>query len=440
MSDPLPAPPPVGAPIAYRPISGFAIAGFAAACLLGLLMLGMAAVALYQGAPFYLPIWAVLPAAVVAAGLSLLARGQIRNSEGTQAGEKLAGAGIWLSLLTGLGYGVYYYVTMLAVTSQANAFLTQPGDGSGFFPHLQNAAESKTDLHAAFLLTLPPTARGAVRPEDELGMLRQHDQSKPDGSAGQLTLFRKHPLVRLVVTAPPGSVHVEPLGVQNWDYENRSYTVRRGYRITTPEAEVEFSLPAASSEGEAAGEQRRWFVPLQVVGKPSEKNIKLTKLGDGLQRIRNQSRGTLFLWKNALNEGQPFAFAQKDATNWERLPLAETQRGYVKGALQDLFAAKRVARLGGLMFFFEQESGLGDWKKTEDAKWQMAHDFRLTLVARGAEPAYSIEGQMVMETAAALDPTALSGAPGEVACDIRHIIITRAAPQPEKKGPPPPPP
>src|SRR5437588_7377155 len=109
-------------PVVYRPLSGLAIAGFAAACLFALLVLGVAAVAFFQGAPFfYSPLVMLIPAAGLV--LSLIARNQIRSSEGTRAGEPLARAGIWISLFTGLGYFVYYYVTGLAVTSQANAFL-----------------------------------------------------------------------------------------------------------------------------------------------------------------------------------------------------------------------------------------------------------------------------------------------------------------------------
>src|SRR5438876_623304 len=110
MSEPLPTAPPVSEPTVYRPISGFAIAGFAAACLFAALVLGVAAIALIQGVPFFYSLWILL---VPAAGLvlSLMARSQIRSSEGTRAGERLAGAGIWLSLLPGLGYLVYHVVS-----------------------------------------------------------------------------------------------------------------------------------------------------------------------------------------------------------------------------------------------------------------------------------------------------------------------------------------
>src|SRR5258708_2858064 len=133
MSDSLPTPPPTSAPIAYRPISGFAIAGFVAGCAFAVLMMAMAAVALLQGAPFFFSPWIlVVPAA--GAVLSLVARGQIRGSEGTQAGERLAGWGIALSVFTGLRYGVFYPVTASARTPQANRLPIDLSPDAGFFP------------------------------------------------------------------------------------------------------------------------------------------------------------------------------------------------------------------------------------------------------------------------------------------------------------------
>ena len=67
---------------------------------------------------------------------SLIGQKQIQNSEGTRAGAKLARLGIWLSLLSGLGYLSYYYVTGLALQSQANAFLMEKSEDGGFFPRL----------------------------------------------------------------------------------------------------------------------------------------------------------------------------------------------------------------------------------------------------------------------------------------------------------------
>jgi hypothetical protein len=432
MSTPFPPSPSVGEPIAYRPVSAFAVAGFSVAVLCALLVSLATVVALYQGMPFFYPLWLVLIPALGGFTLSLIARSRIRSSEGTQAGERLAAAGIWLSLLFGLGYAVYDTVTGFAVEQQANAFLAELGPDAGFLPHLAKASASKSELHAAFLLTVLPTSRTAgVRPEDEAAMLRVYD-SKPDGSPGALSNFRKNTLVRILSTAPVGAVQYEPLGVQAWSYGERSYRVRRLYRISTPEVVFEVSLPAASSEGETAGEPRRWYIPIQTVGRPTDRQAKRTPFGEGIKVVRFNTATTLQQWANALNLGQRFnEFAQKDKTNWDTLPLKDKQ-GYVKARLQDLFASTEPRRLLSLSFAFEEESGYGDWKITEDKKVQIMHQIRLTLEARGSEPIYAVDGNVVVETTEPIDPAQLTTVQ-ELPCTIHSFTITRAAPMLPKK-------
>jgi hypothetical protein len=434
MADTLPTPPPVGAPITYRPLSGFAVCGFVLACLFALLVLIAAAVALYQGVPFFYSAWVLL---IPASGLvlSLVARGQIRNAEGTRAGDALAKLGIGLSVMFGLGYFAYYHVTGLAITSQANAFLTEVQPDSGFFPHLVKAASSKTDLYAAFLLSLPVTERGTSRPEDHNSMQRLYDKSNVDGSAGPLTAFRNHTFVRLILTTPPDQITIEPLGVQGWEYESRSYRVRRTYRVTVPEGWVDFSVLVQSNEAEAAGEQRRWFVLLSRLYKPRDPNaLKLTQLGEGLQKLRDGSRAKLEAWKTGMNSGDVFAFADVDQTRWsDVLPADEGEQ--FKKRLAALFASSDLHRLMGLNFLFQDEF-LGGWKTTPDNKVLMEHLFRMPLEARGADPTYYVEGRIDVETKDPVDPRALRDNPANIEWVIRGITITRAAPVLAKKPSP----
>src|SRR5262245_15411987 len=107
----------------YRPLSGFAVAGFAAGVVFAGIVFISAVLALVQGIPVFFPMW-VLSVAAAGVVLSLLGQREIRNSEGTRAGEALARAGFWLCIVAGLGYLSYYYVTGLALTSQAHQFLT----------------------------------------------------------------------------------------------------------------------------------------------------------------------------------------------------------------------------------------------------------------------------------------------------------------------------
>jgi hypothetical protein len=439
----MPPAPPAAEPIAYRPVSGFAVAGVALGGLFAVMVIVAAIFGLYQGAPFFYPSWiVVLPAAGLV--LSLVARSRIRGSEGTQAGETVASWGIWLGLLFGLGYFVYFQVTGQAVTSQANAFFMDLGPDSGFFPHLQNATAKKTDLYAAFLLTLPATGRGNIRPEDEAGIIRAYETSGPDGTPGKLANFRDHVLVRFLTTPDPKDVRIEALGVQGWDYEDRSYKVRRLYRFTTPEAVLDMAMPAWSTEGESAGEPRRWWLPLPLIGRPSDKQIRRTPFGEGLSVIRFSMTNALFRWQQALNDGHSFreaadpagqrTFADADTTPWASLPLAEPQRGQVQARLQDLFNAKDTRRVAMLTFLFAEEQGLGGWKITEDKKVQIAHGFRMPLDLPGKEDRFYVTGRIIMETKDAVDPVALGAAPREVECVFRSIAVTRAAPITARKS------
>src|SRR5262249_17858858 len=172
MSEPLPQPenpgletnikagPPLAPPsepgAGYRSISGWAIAGFALGALFTLLVVICALVAFYQGAPFFFRPWILmflLP--TLGVFVSLYAQWHVRNSEGTLAGAKLAQWGFRLSLVSGLVYSSYYFVTGYAVTSQANAFVMEEGEETGFFPRLRKGADNPVEFNKAFLMTLP---------------------------------------------------------------------------------------------------------------------------------------------------------------------------------------------------------------------------------------------------------------------------------------------
>jgi hypothetical protein len=432
----LPVPPPPPAELAYRPISGFAIAGFVVASLFALMVLAATVVALYQGAPFFYPVW-VLIVPAVALVLSLVARNQIRASEGTRAGEKLAARGFWISLLAGLGYFVYYYVTGLAITSQANTFLTEAVDkDSGFFPHLQKFADnpdSRTDLYYAYLFTVPIASRAGARPEDEVSMLRAHDQSTPEGIPGAINMFRKHYLVRYITAAPGNQVKIEPLGVQSWEYESRSYKVSRIYRITTPEGTVEIPMHVQSSEGEAAGEQRRWFINLPRTGRPTEKQIKLTRLGEGIRALRISAGMDFVSWKTRLNEGQSFDLTKVDqSTRWDRLGLNDEQRKYIKQRIEDLFAGTETTRLHAMHIAYEDEMvPLGGWKVLPDNRVQIEHVVKLTLDPQKAknQPPYHTEAMVLLETKVPVDALSYAEAPDpHLVWEVRDFRFTRIAP------------
>jgi hypothetical protein len=295
-------PEPSGDALVYRPLSGLAIAGLALSLVYTVMVVVSAAAALIEGAPFFLAGWTVL-LAVAGAGLSLLARWRIRTSEGTRAGLKVAQWGLWLSVVSGLGYTAYAMATAAAIKQQANRFLTEPGEDAGFFPHLQ-----KGEVNAAFLLTQTPSRRSGSNPGDDEKMRRQFDTALgPNSPTGMLTMFADSPLVRLFEQArlTKDPVTVEPAAVRGWGYEAKGYKVERTYSIgvgtQAPEVTVELLVTVKSVEAEGTGAGRKWFVDW------SQSYILKTQdspAGLKINQLRWDARGFVDAWLAKLNQGQ----------------------------------------------------------------------------------------------------------------------------------------
>lgn len=359
------APASSGDVIDYRPLSGYALAGFIVSVVFALLVVVTTLIALAQGLPFFFPFWVVLLAAVGLV-LSLLGQQQVRNSEGTRAGLALARAGFWTSLFTGLGYFAYYYVTGLAVTSQANHFLlVNDSPTNGFFARLEKQ-DDPVELRSAYLFTLPANQRGGAKPQDAAAMAVVHDQPGRDGSPGRLTAFARSLLVRAFHkgTLGLGPAVIEPLGVHSWGFESNSYKVARNYRLRSPEVEMEFLIPVQSTEGDAAGQMREWFVSFNAVQMDPAKR-KFTALGDGIRELRNQATLKVFDLAQRYAKALPCPEFRPEDTDWDALiPVAEP-RAEVKQIISDLFQGKPQARA---QIFPPPHDNIGDWDKTRDGK------------------------------------------------------------------------
>jgi hypothetical protein len=365
MADPSPVLPQSSESLAYRPIAGLAVAGLALACLYTAMVAISTTVALVQGNPFFLPNWMVLLAAGGAV-VSFLALRQIQNSEGTRAGTGLARWGLWLSIISGLGYTAYANVTGLALKQQAHAFLTEKDQegASGFFPRLQEG--SPREFYAAFLLTVPPHSRRDIDPGNEAEMEKRFDLATK-GAQSQLSVFREHLLVR----ALKHGGQVEPLGVQDWKYENRSYQVFRTYRVTTAEVLLELVIPVLSAEGGEAGEQRRWFLNLQQVRKTAE---QLTPKGGALMSYRKLSRGPLEAWLASQDPDDTRVFTDK--TNWEKVVPKEALRQAVRDRVTETFLGPAKKRPENLQI--HSDDYLLPWKDVQ-GKLRLTHPFLLRL-------------------------------------------------------------
>lgn len=393
----------------YKPISGMALVGLFFAVVFAALVLLSVGVGVVKGAPIFYPIWLlVLPIAGFV--LCLAARNQIVGPESTRAGLPVARWGLVIALFSGLGYAAYFVTVGMAVSKQANDFVTgEPQPDSGFFTHLMKAAKTPIDLDAAFLLTKPPSARIRLRSADDDLLRTTYDQPTVDGGAGELSRFRRSMLVRMLVRAGDQATF-EPLNVREWDYEKGSYKVSRAYRIVTPEAVLDAILQAESAEAETEGRLRQWSLNLNRTHVSAS---ELTPLGKAIDRIQMQSR--LFLeseWRAKLKDAKPVVdFDTIDKTDWKRLAadavdLAPPQ----KNRFAEHYRAKAKAVFSGGSFdgfTIRDEPGSWPlWGRDGQGRFWIDQPIRMTLGGGVDLPALTAEGHIRLRTKDALDPAA----------------------------------
>jgi len=396
-----------------------ALAGFFLSCLFTGIVVLSAVVALVKDIPILLPRWA-LGLAIVAAIVCFLAQRRIRDSEGTLAGMVLARWGLWLSILLGVTYFVFIWVTGLALAKQANDFLTvQSDEDTGFFPHLRKAGKNRTELYQAFLLSLPTTSRGGSKADNEERMLFQYDQPGKDGEGGNITKFSKNPLV-LALSKNGDTVQIEPLAVVDWNYENNSYYVVRNYRFTTPDMVIESAIPVQSSEGTVEGEQRKWFVPMNRVVKFN--HIRPTPLGEKLLALRFYSKQFLDKWREEFLEGKPAIEYKESDTDWTKiLPKEDLKREHVKKMLGEIFRCERKAPY---QMFFITDENFADVRKV-DGRIEIIHPMKMILPASDLSPNFNLELEFVTATK---EPVNLDAPVTRfIEWEIRHIRLIRAA-------------
>jgi hypothetical protein len=331
---------------------------------------------------------------------------------------KLAKWAIGLSVVLGLICLPYSFVTELALTQQANSFLMDDGPDSGLFPRLLRAGTNQKEFDQAFLLTTPPTDRANAKPGNEEAMYRQFDapvDSKSEiPNPGKLTYFRTHPFVLLFTLAEPGEISIEPLAVQDWKYEGRSYQVTRNYRITMARVTLEVPIVAYSSEG-GEGEQRKWYA-----GLPDVKQLKVLRLQEGelMVRLSQLARGYLNERLKKQHAGDSFGkFESLDDTDWKAVTPKDLKPELVRREIArafDIFISLGVA---------EQEIPLG--KKDKD-RFQFFYACRLAVMEPVENlPPLALFGTVVVQTAEAFDPATATTSP---TWEIHKIKFSRVYP------------
>src|SRR5260370_3395190 len=142
-------------PEPYRPLSLLAVAALGVAGVYSAVVIFGGLFAMLTRSPWLLP-WGTFALPLLAAGAALIARFQIRRSEGTQSGLSLTSWTFYLAFGVGFViYGSYYLGTYVLVRWQAQAFAEK---------WLKTVADGKTE-EAFFETTKPP--RKIVRTDDD---------------------------------------------------------------------------------------------------------------------------------------------------------------------------------------------------------------------------------------------------------------------------------
>jgi hypothetical protein len=263
----------------YQPLSILALVAFATAAIYSIIFGTLAVVAFSTGKTLFLPLWVVLfPAIGVAA--AVIARQQIRRSEGTLSGSALASWAWWLGILFGLGFLAFYFATYLAVTNQAKDFselwLTKLREGK---------------MIEAFLLTQEPAQRKFDKASDKEAILQRYGVMPLRGRKGPLAAFEDREIVRIFLQGGP-KTQFSSLGVKNWQYDKGGYKVWQTYRIVSLLGIWDVQVSVQSAEGPEF-EGRQWFVSLNDVAVTGRSDSQLGMLID---IFRKQSRGFVRDW------------------------------------------------------------------------------------------------------------------------------------------------
>jgi hypothetical protein len=322
----------------YNPLSKLAVIGLGCSVLYAGIVAMSAVSAVWNRAPLFLPDW-LLIVPVAGAALSLLAWRQIRNAEATLSGETLARWGLWLSVLTALGYGAYYMATVEAIKQQASSFLTTKSEDSGFFAYLQEG-----DINRAFLLTQRWKQRQNVSPDDPKSMARftLPIESSVTGAVNQ---FADGFITFWILQAGREKKPVVLLGVKSWKYDRGEYQVEYSCRLETEEATIDLVVPVHSNDQDDVGGPRHWNVIWTDVRMGN--TTKLTSLGVKILELRRKAHVYAEDWTRKLKDGKLDPPLPRDQTDWDKpannLHSEKLQRQVEEG-LKSLFAGKGAGK------------------------------------------------------------------------------------------------
>jgi hypothetical protein len=382
----------------YRPISGQAIASFVLALIFGIMVVAGGVAGLVAGLPLILSNWTLLlPVGGVV--LAVLAQRQIRSSEGTRAGQRLAVWGLWLSVLFGLGYGAYSVGTYFAIRHQVERFLFD--EETGFFARLKRRdGLEPVGVDEAFLLTRPADERGPVG-----GAEKERAEFRFRQVIGR---FRDSPFVR-AISQGGADTTVTAQGISGLKYEQGGFALDVTVQIATPELSVPFVVTVRSKDTEGAA-ANKWFIDVSRIFQAGDE-VK-TERGKALDALRLRSHQFVIRWLKKLRD-RDVNDARKDIRNPADFSVSKSNISEDTGKLIDK-VLDPDARPGDLDFDATLSCCIPDerrnspgpppapayWSLSKDGKHlQIAHELALAFDDSKKEGKIGCTGKVILERA-----------------------------------------
>jgi hypothetical protein len=304
---PLGAMPSLEEPMVYRPLSVVAIIGFCVSLLFVLCLSIFVIFALFTRSPF-MPSAVIFVIPLFAVIICLLARQQVRGSEGTLSGEKLANWGIGLSAIVTLLFGAYYLATAFAIRQQAADFADQWIEGL-----------KSGDPIQAYWYLIPPEKRVDVplpkTPADSANLRASFEVvfNNPNAPIMRYSEFRRGEVMSLFRTGGDKvrqQIRVERTGVGDPDYVKGTYEVAVHYRVHTPDMVQDLKVMVTGKESPTDFEGRQWYVEGKTTNFPEAGT--LTELGRQHTAEGIMARGFAERWSSGLSSSAHFKLTEHD--------------------------------------------------------------------------------------------------------------------------------
>jgi hypothetical protein len=209
--------------------------------------------------------------AVIGVLLAIAARWQIRLSEGTRAGLKLANLAWWLAIIGGGVYLAYYAGSVMSIQAQARSFVKDIW--------LADLRDNKVD--EAFLLTMEPIRRKGMNVRD----------IRTRFGSDVVAPFRAHSMVRTMSRAE-GKVEIEPRGVAQWQQTLDGLEVTTQFVIRTPEGDFEYLIPVLGTDHKEL-EGRQWQIRAKKI---AMRTLGTSDYGRWMKTLEMDSKEFLQEW------------------------------------------------------------------------------------------------------------------------------------------------